>query len=425
MKSFLITLLTLYSLSLYTQATIDWSNPSLACPENLFPKGIPCLDLSSVGNVYTDFPSNMAEDEISTWQKKYSKDLKLCRNLEVLKRETEKPGSYKPIQIQLAWMNVNGAKEKDKKLSGIYQAAKNDGVPPHVLLGALNQESLLSNLGLTPDGGNYSCGIAQLNILEWCQSANSLSKEEKAILGWPAIECRNDMISPAMLEPFYNLAIKELGEQPDYLLTYEHFKDIKLENVVADLPSATLEIQKKRFQAITSFLKYCQDNTDLSIRFKGKTLRGLFDKFIPETMKKNEMYTEGKTFNQSCEQNYPSNYYPLHTGWLLAVAIYNAGPNQPKLVEHYYHNKIPSNLNPHGLIEALHWGGKYKIGTTRVYFGENSQTWFKSCIVQRHVARVIQHTTLPGVVVAKSLEEAPCVKDEVPLYRQKSSGVAP
>ena len=53
-----------------------------------------------------------------------------------------------------------------------------------------------------------------------------------------------------------------------------------------------------------------------------------------------------------------------------------------------------------------------------------TQTWFKSCIVQRHVARVIQHATLPGETIASSLEQNGCKSDgTIPDYRKKSSGV--
>jgi len=100
-----------------------------------------------------------------------------------------------------------------------------------------------------------------------------------------------------------------------------------------------------------------------------------------------------------------------------------------KLLEHYHQASgaaMPS-LNPLDLIEALYWGGEVRAGGNRVYFtGANertfSQSWYKSCVVQRHIARVIQHVSVPGTTIARSLEETPC-SQEVPASRRASSGV--
>ncbi|MDO9182948.1 MAG: hypothetical protein Q7U04_11100 [Bacteriovorax sp.] len=147
-------------------------------------------------------------------------------------------------------------------------------------------------------------------------------------------------------------------------------------------------------------------------------------------MKEAELYSEGKTFPRTCKNTYSSTAYPLHTGWLLAVAMYNAGPQQAKVLEHYYQvkkNKFPA-INPLNLVEALHWGGKWKKGTDNVVYKDQegdkyTQRWFKSCIVQRHVARVIQHVTAPLESIAKSLDQEGCKTTGVPEYRQISSGI--
>jgi hypothetical protein len=256
---------------------------------------------------------------------------------------------------------------------------------------------------------------------------NRLSQEERAALGWPSISCDSDALPTDSVKPFYDLALKNAGNKPNYQLNAEDYKVLpsKAVNFLFSNSSA----QDKRFQAVSSFVHNCQ-NISLSIAFKAQTLKSLFDNFVPQSLKDAELYSEGKTFPRSCKNTYSSRAYPLHTGWLLAVAMYNAGPAQAKLLEHYYqvkNNNFPS-INPLGLIEALHWGGKWKSGTNNIIFKDQagnslSQGWFKSCIVQRHVARVIQHVTLPAESIAKSLEQDGCKTTGVPLYRQVSSGV--
>jgi hypothetical protein len=396
----------------------DWSNPQVLCPEEILPQGIPCLDLSLVKNPMVDFPVAMSAVEKTEWINLHSSDLKLCRNQEVLRRETLRPGSFTPLQIELAWMGTNGGEEAQEKYQSVMEAAQKFGVPPQILLGALTQESLLANLGITPDGGNYSCGMAQLNISEWCQGMKTLTAQERAALNWPEVSCGT--LPSESVAPFYSLAVKKLGSRPEYRMTSMDFEGITIADVA-------LEANPKKFEAISSFVKNCQ-NIHYSIPFKAFNLRSIFNQFVPASLKKAEVYSSFSTFPRSCAQSYPSSYYPLHTGWLLAVAIYNAGPIETKLLEHYYQiqdNQFPS-MTPLDLIEALHWGGKVK--GSRVYFtGQNqetySQLWYKSCVVQRHVARVIQHVSAPGVTIAQSLEKSPCDKKKVPTYRQNSSGI--
>lgn len=411
-------------------AATSWDNPAVMCPEEILPKGLACPDLSHVVNPYSDFPQEISKDEVLEWSQKKYADLRLCRNQEVLRREQLKAGSFPAATIEQAWMIVDGGKQVKEKLEAIHAASLKYEIPPQVLIGALKQESLLSSLGISPDGGNYSCGMSQLSIQEWCRSMEDLSLEEKKLYGWPSdISCDSETLPSVIVKPLYDIAVKNLGTRPEYLLTAEDFNGITEEDVEGSFPPAENQLQSKRFQAIKSFINNCQ-NVTLSIQFKAKTLQGLFNQFVPMKLKNSEIYLEGKTFPRTCRNAYTTKYYPLHTGWLLAVAMYNAGPVQEKLVGSYYKvkkGKFP-DMNPLDLIEALHWGGKYSRKTDTIVFKDQqkrkySQRWFKSCIVQRHVARVIQHATLPAESIAKSLEQAPCTPSGVPEYRKKSSGI--
>jgi hypothetical protein len=294
----------------------------------------------------------------------------------------------------------------------------------------MTQESLLSSIGIAPDGGNYSCGMAQLNIQEWCQSMNKLSKSERKALAWPDISCDEDVLPNDIVKPLYEIALKNSGNRPDYQLTANEFKNITYKDVSSGGLSRIFSKSKmnnKSFQAASSFVNNCQ-NISLSIAAKAQTLKSLFDNFVPKDLRAAELYSEGQTFPRACKNTYATRAYPLHTGWLLAVAMYNAGPLQAKILAHYYQvrdNKFPA-VDPKGLVEALHWGGKWN-GTTLAMNDQSgkaiSQKWFKSCIAQRHVARVVQHVTIPSESIVKSLDTEGCKMDSVPEYRKASSGV--
>lgn len=404
----------------------SWENPNVVCPEDAFPKGVTCPDLTTVRDPLLEFPSEMTPEERQEWTRVYPVDLKVCRHQEVLRREKERPGSFTPLQIQIAWMTTQGGLEAAEKLTAVMSASKKHTIPPHVLIGAITQESLLSSLGISPDGENFSCGIAQLNVQEWCQSLATLTPAERERMKWPAIACGD--LSPVMVKPFFEIARTRIGARPEYQINSGDFKGITLSQVIAGLPPGDQALQESRFKAITSFIQNCQD-VSVSISLKGHTLKTLFQRYVPSKIRNDEMYDAGTTFGRSCREPYPSKYYPLHTGWLLAVAMYNAGPVQIKLIEHYYRvqNSAYPELNPLDLIDALHWGGSARAGSTRIHFsGQDgkaySQSWYKSCVVQRHVARVVQHVTRPNYVIARSIEQVPCARDSVPTYRRKSSG---
>lgn len=434
MKKYLLASL-LFHLSfqaLAAGALTQWENPAVLCPEEILPQGLTCLDFSKVKDPLTQFPEEATSAEILDWKNNKAADLRLCRNQEIIHREELNPGTFGEGTLEVAWMIVDGAKNISEKLEAIEAATKSTGIPAQILIGALKQESGLSSIGLSPDGGNFSCGMAQLNIQEWCQTMNRLPKDKRIALGWPSISCDEEVLPTNIVKPLYDIAIKNAGNRPSYLLTSDDFKNITYDDVKDHTffnLFSTSKMNHNSFKAAASFAKNCQ-NSYLSIISKAQTLKSLFDNFVPKSLREAELYSEGQTFPRICKNAYSSKAYPLHTGWLLAVGMYNAGPLQAKLIAHYYQvkdNKFPA-INPLGLIEALHWGGKWKEGTDNVVFADQSgkmlaQKWFKSCIVQRHVARVIQHVTLPAESIAKSLDREGCKMTGVPDYRKISSGI--
>ena len=134
----------------------------------------------------------------------------------------------------------------------------------------------------------------------------------------------------------------------------------------------------------------------------------------------------------------------------MAVAAYNAGPRSFDAIAHFNRwtkadmndGKTIQNFNPTDIVNSLYWAGKYNAENDLIEFnGLNgslkSWTWFKGCVAQRHIARVMQHVTLLPEFFVDSLEGAfPCARSKfgpngelletaVPVFRQKSSGEKP
>ena len=335
-------------------------------------------------------------------------------------------------------MLVEQGKDLPEKIGGIYDAAERADMPPQILLGALKQESLLSNLGITVDGANFSCGIGQVNVLEWCEYMRTLPTAEQRRMNWPvALSCDTATLTTELVRPFYNIALRRLGGRPDYYLTPREFEGITPREVVASFPPGDAALQTKRFRATANFVKYCSDLRH-GIAAKGRELRRLFDVAVPTALKEIEVYRRGEGFPLGCERTYRSRYFPLHAGWLLADAIYNAGSREVSLLQHYFRMTAATHasgavwrtLDPLKLIEGLHWGGKWNEATQKIEYASvdgapNSQSWFKSCVVQRHIASVIQYAARPGETIARSLEQAPCSQTVVPAYRKQSLGKIP
>lgn len=418
-----------------TPTPIDWANPPVSCVEELVPQQVPCLDLSAVTNPLLDFPPDLDEAGIRYWTVDHPADLSVCRAQEIQRRERSHPGSQNPSVIAWAWMWVKQVEHLELKIAAIYDAAELAEMPPQILFGALKQESLLADLGISDDGGNFSCGIGQINLIEWCHFMETRSEPDQRLLGWPTgISCSAETLPTNLVRPFHKVALERLGGRPEYELTPLDFEQIALTDVQASFPPGDPGLQARRFQAVTSFVQKCSD-VALGIAAKGRELRRLYDLHVPPAMKAAQTYAPGQTFLRPCRRAYRSPKFPLHTGWLLADAIYNAGSREISLLQYYFRmnrkshesGKIWRRLTPLDLIEALHWGGKYRSSSGQieyrsVYGTPSAQTWFKSCVVQRHIARVVQHSTLPGAVIARSLEAGGCSRTEIPDHRRRSSG---
>ena len=442
-------------------SSIDWAQPPVGCVEEIIQQKspYPCPDLTQVKDPTKDFPADFTEDEIALWSGSRAKALGYCRSEEIMRREELRPGSFSAVTVERAWMRVEGARDSDLKGEAIYDASEAYGIPPQILVGALMQESLMADLSISEDGNNFSCGIAQLNILEWCNWAEKLTPDLQNNLGFPTEEalqwrkahssptvCRTPLLSTTLVRPFYKFGLRQLHGLPASRMRPEHLAGIQLENVISEFPAASQADQNLRFRLVRAFTQSCSHFAS-AIPAKANQLKILFDNEVPPAMRGIQSYAPGETYNRSCRRTFPSQAYPLHVGWLLADAIYNAGSKIVTNISYYlrltrqtYHSPDTwAAFRGPELITSLYWAGKYNPTSDYLEFQNFSgvtekMTFFKSCIVQRHVARVIQYATLPGFELARSAEDKNgCRKSEfnpdgtlkkshVPLERQRSSG---
>jgi hypothetical protein len=434
----------LFLLTLPAHAAIDWAQPPVACVEELLPEkpDRPCLDLSQVKDPQKDWPE-LSEEELRYWKSR-KRPIQYCRAEEIFRREKLAPGSFSGAVLEVSWMQLKAVENRETKVSAVYAASRKHGVPAQVLVGAFYQESIYAELGIAADGDNYSCGVGQVNILEWCRWANAQSAAKKTEMNWPsAVDCAS--LSTSLVKPFYEIAKTRLAGEKEYKLNKSHFANIRLEEV--NFPAAPPAVQRLRFQSVTSFVQNCSDAQN-GIAAKAHELAAIYRQFVPAGLKARENYREGESFQRSCREQGAVKQYPLHMGWLLAVGAYNAGPRAVDAFA-YYHGwsreemKSPATFSastPLDMVEAFYWGGKYQRETDKIHFttlsgAESSWNWFKPCVLQRHIARVAQHATLPGVPsyidtlegaekCAKSTydSEGRLIKSGVPLLRQQSSG---
>jgi hypothetical protein len=399
----------------------DWAQPPLLCVEEVVPQ-IPkrdCLDLSKVADPTKELPADLPADDLAYW-KSQKFGLPYCRALEILRREETNPGSMRPAAVEIAWMRKTAVQNHDVKVKAVYDASETYQVPPLVLTGALFQESIFSELGIAEDGGNYSCGVAQINATEWCRWANGQTDAKKIEMGWPSAEvnCTTEA-SPKLIKPFYDIAVTRLAGLPIYRLQKEHFQNISFDDVKAGFPSAPEQTLRLQYQVARSFLDTCGAPVD-AIMAKANELAHLYSEFVPAGMKQNEIYSSGDKFQRACMRESTVNTYPLHTGWLLAVGTYNAGPRAVDIMSAFNgwsraavsDAKTFQGFDVKSMIASIYKAGVYNPALNVLEMNDLDGApiqvkWMKMCVLQRHIARVVQHVTQPLVSPLADTLEGP------------------
>jgi hypothetical protein len=423
--------LMLVTLPMTAIAATDWSQPPLQCIENVIPAEPTrtCIDFSGVNDLTKDDPAVSAEE--LQWWKDRKFQFGYCRSKEVLRRERANPGSMTATAVQIAHMRMRAAQDGDLKINAVYDASERYGVPPHILTGAIMQESIFSNLGVTDDGGNFSCGIAQINLSEWCAWAEAQSDTKKTAMGWPAggVNC-NTEVSRSFVQPFHQIGLRRLGDLPEYRLEISHTQNIPIESVASAWSDASSSVKRRRYQITKSFLDNCGKPVD-AIHAKAFQLKSLYTRVVPEGLKQHETYAAGEKFNLRCMRPLNSRVYPVQTAWVMAVGAYNAGGRVQDVMAstqrwsredlarkstfaNFTSGDGSRGFNVQDLVASIYRAGRYNSSIRKIEMnnlsGEEMQwNWFKICILQRHVARVVQHVTRPGVTLVQNLEgEAGC-----------------
>ena len=390
-------------------SAVDWSQPPVACVEDIVPAkpDRPCPDLSTVADPTKEFPAHMSAAEVEYW-KSSRRYIRYCRAQEILAREAKAPGSYKPVIVQAFWMSHIAVANTAEKVASIYEASRIHKIPAQVLTGALYQESLLAELGITEDGSNYSCGIGQINLQEWCHWANKQSSEKRKKMGWPnGVSCKH--LSRTLVKPYYEIAVTRLGGLPKYRLTADHFKGIELKSVRSAWPGFDENTRVLNHKAVRSFIQSCQNPRD-SIAAKANELALLYSMHVSKTALRASDFYQGKNkYQRKCREEGHTSAYPLNTGWLLAVGMYNYGPDALDVVANYNEwstrdlgdPRAIGRLDVRSMVEAVYWSGRWDPKAERLLMFTPSgkpkrTTWKKQCVLYNHIAGIVRHVTIPG-----------------------------
>lgn len=437
---------------------VDWAQPPVGCVEEMVPHRAsrPCPDFSQVAKPQSEWPAMSAADKAYWWKER--RGISICRAEEILRREQQQPGSQSSTQVELSWMTVDSLRDADKKVAAVYEAARLHGIPLQVLTGAIYQESMFSQLGISDDGGNFSCGMQQGNVIGWCNYMNKQSPELKKAMSWPeqpvkcfytAEELQKDpnpvkVVDTEFMRPAFEFA-KARNRGAAYRITKEHFAGITPAQLYAKWPAADEATNKLRFQVIKSFIHNCSD-ARIGVLQKANELKMVYDDQVADlAFAARDRYTGGQKFQRQCREDQVGDAYPLHIGWLMVVASYNGGPRAIDAAAAYEGWGLAdlrdpvktANYTPLDFIKGMYWGGKYNPSNDLIEYpwlkrpGVTRQwPFFKACVAQRHIARVMQHVTLTPEYFSESLEGSwgcqrgtfPNGPSGTPAERQRSSG---
>jgi len=437
---------------------VNYAQPPVGCVEEMVPhrSGRQCPDFSEVSNPNSDWPAISAEEKAYWWKER--RGIAVCRAEEIMRRERQRPGSMRPLHVELAWMTMDSLKNYETKVQTVYAAAREHGIPLQVLTGAIYQESMFAELGVSDDGGNFSCGMQQINIIGWCDYMNKQPADVKTAMNWPqaAVKCSytaDDLaanpnpvkvIELEFIRPLYNIA-KSRSNVPGYQMRKQHYANIPLSAVVSKWPAADAATQALRHQVIMSYINNCSDPKH-GIMAKANELKTVYDLHVGNTgFGPKDRYVGAEKFGRKCREEQVGDAYPLNTGWVLTVASYNGGPRAVDAVAAYegwtlldlQNPAKMANYTPNDLVKAMYWGGKYNSTNDMIEFPwlkrpGTTRAWpfFKACVAQRHISRVMQHVTLTPDFFVDTLEgSAGCQRGSfpngpsgTPRERQMSSG---
>ncbi len=285
------------------------------------------------------------------------------------------------------WNQCIGSQQFDEKVNAIYKAANEYDMSPIVLAGAILQESSGGDLGLGRDFDNWTCGPSQFSVITWCEWASKQDVGTQKAINWPTalvksfqsknpdlnICSENKFLYREQSRPFLEIAMRrmkaDIHVDKEYMLQEKYmiepvpiqFKDVAselstLSNNHHALLAGDVEAENIRFQITRSFTDNCA-NHNLAFRAMAFDLRKIFESLPPEIQKAQMMEkSKGKNLLYAkCKANITTKAYPLSVGWLIADAIYNAGPSiLPGILDYQTKSKIPwDKFSQSDLLKAI------------------------------------------------------------------------
>jgi hypothetical protein len=333
---------------------------------------------------------------------------------------------------------LGGARDAPAKMREIYAAANANDMPPQILTGALIQESDMLDLSISTDANNWSCGIGQINLLEWCAWANQETPEVKSRIHWPSAEvaqlmkenpetdlCSGYFMRAAFAKPFYDIGTERLvNARPqvvktdlDMVLSEKNMLEPKpiayddlswaLDNITRAKMSCPhrnryneecLTIKPVKNEVKAAYLRYLMaksfaENCSLhenGIPAKAYNLRLIHDA-LPASIKAAQQYPEHSTYARTCLLHPTTRAYPLSVSWMLADTVYNAGEEiLPGIYEYWKRVKwTPEEVGPEQLAVSVDYALKEKKVTK--HMADDGV-----CESQFHIRSVVKNMTLPG-----------------------------
>lgn len=276
----------------------------------------------------------------------------------------------------------------------IYAVSQQYGVPSDVLFSAIYQESDFDHYGVNLDYGNYSCGVAQINISGWCQTiANDPKYAQK--YNWPGhIKCDSlDDLNQKIMAPFLTAIqasrpMTKSGTEPaDYL-------KLPPQQMIAQMPGGNYESKRLYYDAAMSFGAHCSD-IQIGIVAMAKSLREVNHDYVPAELKR---------------------VHP-HTAWVIADAIYNIGPVLVTLLQNAKGPGVWKTLDPQKVVDILssYYAKRPANATLDTTFtahseddGDQQVKYFMTCVNQRHIEHILRAALPPQLAGAINASTENC-----------------
>lgn len=295
------------------------------------------------------------------------------------------------------WTEYLGEQFHDEKVAAIYSAAEKVDMPPTVLAGSILQESSAADLGIGRDFDNWTCGPSQFSVIGWCQWAEAQDAETQNKIGWPRqvvsefksknpdldICAENSFLAREHLRPFFEIAMARMQKethirqeymlQPHFLTSPSRIQFEQVQNQMGQISSkhgsqspGQTHVEELRFYITRSFAENCS-NHKYAFQAMAFMLRDIFMQ-LPQELREAQQVPELSSLHGNplyrCEKPVMTKAYPLHVGWLLADAIYNAGPSLAVGVLDYQKTRhIPwEQFSPKDLIAAIDYAISPKFG---------------------------------------------------------------